>query len=71
MIHVLPGTSVRVDASLLLAVTGAEPARAIVWSADFGTVTAFSDITDATGRAFARYTPSSEGPAVITATYGA
>lgn len=70
MIRVLP-SRIRLDASALVALVGAPAERAVAWSCSSGTITGFSTITDANGRAFAKWTPEAEGAATIEVTYGA
>lgn len=69
MIQVLP-SRVRVDAHAIVALTGADPGRAVTWSTTTGTIAGLSTITDATGRAFAILNPAAEGAHEVTVTYG-
>lgn len=69
MIRVLP-KRIRADATALVALVGVAPDLAVDWSATSGTITPLTTVTDAQGRAFARWTPSAEGAATITAAYG-
>jgi hypothetical protein len=69
-IRVLPGRRIRQDATAILVLHGAEPARAVAWEATGGTVEALGTYTDGVGRAFAIFTPAVDGEATVTATVG-
>lgn len=70
MIRAIP-TQPRIDATSVLVLTGAPPARVVSWSSTSGTVTPLATRTDGSGRAFAVFTPASEGAVTIEVEYGA
>jgi hypothetical protein len=70
MIRVLP-RRIRAEATALVALVSAPPSRSVDWTCSAGTITPLSTHTDATGRAFALWTPAGEGAATVGATYGA
>lgn len=70
MIRVLP-RRVRIDATALVALVGAPPDRSVEWTSSSGALVPFTSTTDKHGRAFALWTPGTEGAATVGATYRA
>ena len=70
VISALP-SRVRLDAVSILALTGAPSGRAVAWASDSGVIAPLGDRTDETGRAFAIFTPTTEGEVAFSVTYGA
>lgn|GEM_PF-4723434 len=69
MIYAYP-VRTRPGDSVLLALVGAPPWVSVDWSSDGGTLTPWSDYTDATGRCSAVLTTDVEGTITVEAKHG-